>query len=42
MILLYAINPPVVQCKQKENEMTKPSPNFYYVLLISLVVAAGD
>jgi hypothetical protein len=34
-VLLYLINPPIVQCHRSENDLSKPKPNLTTILILS-------
>jgi hypothetical protein len=34
-VLLYLINPPIVQCHRNENDLSKPNPNLTTILILS-------
>lgn len=34
-VILYLINPPIVQCHRNENDMTKPIPNYTTIAILS-------
>ena len=34
-VLLYMINPPIVQCHRNENDLSKPNPNLKTILILS-------
>ncbi len=40
-LFLLFLNPPIVQNKQKENELSKPSPNLLTILIISILSGLG-
>ena len=34
-VFLYLLNPPIIQCKKSDNDMTKPTPNTITILILS-------
>ena len=34
-VMLYLINPPIVQCHRNENDLSKPQPNMTTILILS-------
>ena len=40
-ILLYALNPPIVQQNKNDHDLVKPSPNVYIILVLSLLAGGG-
>jgi len=40
-VFLYCLNPPIIQCKRDDNDMSKASPNTLTIFIISLVAGAA-
>lgn len=40
-LFLYCLNPPIIQCKRDDNDMSKASPNILTIFIVSLVASAA-